>query len=146
VIPEWSFERKRAREKSGFFASAVEHFFIHAWMGSGSMRQGENRSRRKTTFSDARESYGYGQRMRRELLVEAMKNDSTGPDSREVVSWAVAVLLAAAALIGAVSVLAVIVWAVGDVPGWVTLLLGGGLAVGAAAFAWILARALRSRD
>jgi hypothetical protein len=84
--------------------------------------------------------------MRREFLVEAMKDDSTGPDSREVVSWAVAVLLAAAALIGAVSVLAVIVWAVGDVPGWVTLVLGGGLAVGAAAFAWILARALRSRD
>jgi hypothetical protein len=84
--------------------------------------------------------------MRREFLVEAMKNDSTGPDSREVVSWAVAVLLAAAALIGAVSVLAVIVWAVGEVPGWVTLVLGGGLAVGAAAFAWILARALRSRD
>jgi hypothetical protein len=84
--------------------------------------------------------------MRREFLVEAMKNDSTGPDSREVVSWAVAVLLAAAALIGAVSVLAVIVWAVGEVPGWVTLVLGGGLAVGAAAFAWILAKALRSRD
>jgi hypothetical protein len=55
-------------------------------------------------------------------------------------------LLAGAALIGVVSVLAVIMWAVGDVPGWVTLVLGGGLALGAAAFAWILARALRSRD
>ena len=84
--------------------------------------------------------------LRRELLVEAMKDDSTGPDSRAVVSWAVAVLLAAAALIGLVSVLAVIVWAVGDVPGWVTLVLGGGLALGATAFAWILARALRARD
>jgi hypothetical protein len=83
--------------------------------------------------------------MRRELQVEA-KNDSTGPDSREVVSWAVAALLACAALIGIVSVLAVVVWAVGDVPGWVTLVLGGGLAVGATAFAWILARALRSRE
>jgi hypothetical protein len=84
--------------------------------------------------------------MRRELLVEATKDDSTGPDSRAVVSWAVAALLAGAALIGVVSVLAVIMWAVGDVPGWVTLVLGGGLALGAAAFAWILARALRSRE
>ena len=78
--------------------------------------------------------------------MEARKDDSAGPDSREVVSWAVAALLACAALIGVVSVLAVVVWAVGDVPGWVTLVLGGGLAVGAAAFAWILARALRSRE
>lgn len=84
--------------------------------------------------------------MRRELLVEATKDDSTGPDSRVVVSWAVAALLAGAALIGVVSVLAVIMWAVGDVPGWVTLVLGGGLALGAAAFAWILAKALRSKD
>jgi hypothetical protein len=78
--------------------------------------------------------------------VEARKDDSTGPDSREVVSWAVAALLACAALIGAVSVLAVIVWAVNDVPDWVTLVLGGGLALGAAAFAWIIARALKSRE
>ena len=78
--------------------------------------------------------------------MEAMKDDSTGPDSRAVVSWAVAALLAGAALIGVVSVLAVVVWAMGDVPEWVTLVLGGGLALGATAFAWILARALRSRD
>jgi hypothetical protein len=84
--------------------------------------------------------------MRRGLFVEATKDDSTGPDSRAVVSWAVAALLAGAALIGVVSVLAVIMWAVGDVPGWVTLVLGGGLALGVAAFAWILAKALRSKD
>ena len=78
--------------------------------------------------------------------MDARKDDSTGPDSREVVSWVVAALLAGAALVGAVSVLAVIVWAVGDVPGWVTLILGGGLALGATAFAWILARALKSRE
>ncbi|MGI8941753.1 MAG: hypothetical protein ACR2H7_07635 [Actinomycetota bacterium] len=79
--------------------------------------------------------------------MQAMKDEpSRGPDSREVVSWAVAALLACAALIGVVSIVAVIVWAVGDVPQWVTLVLGGGLAVGAAAFAWTLARALRSKE
>jgi hypothetical protein len=35
--------KEKSEEKSGFFASAVEHFFIHAWMGTGSMRQGENK-------------------------------------------------------------------------------------------------------
>ena len=72
-----------------------------------------------------------------------MDDRSTGPGSRDVVSWVVAVLLSGAALIGAVSIVAVVVWAVGDVPGWVTLVLGGGLALGTAAFAWVIARALR---
>jgi hypothetical protein len=55
------------------------------------------------------------------------------------------VLLSGAALIGVVSIVAVVVWAVGDVPDWVTLVLGGGLAVGTAIFAWVIARALRAK-
>ncbi|MGH2700361.1 MAG: hypothetical protein ACRDJ2_01140 [Actinomycetota bacterium] len=79
------------------------------------------------------------------VWVRAMDDRSTGPESRDVVSWVVAVLLSGAALIGVVSIVAVVVWAVGDVPGWVTLVLGGGLAVGTAVFAWVIARALRAR-
>jgi hypothetical protein len=74
-----------------------------------------------------------------------MDDRSTGPESRDVVSWVVAVLLSGAALIGVVSIVAVIVWAVGDVPEWVTLVLGGGLAVGTAVFAWVIARALSAK-
>jgi hypothetical protein len=74
-----------------------------------------------------------------------MDDSSTGPGSRDVVSWVVAVVLSGAALIGVVSIITVVVWVVGDVPGWVTLALGGGLALGTAAFAWIIARALRAK-
>jgi hypothetical protein len=77
--------------------------------------------------------------------VQVMDDRSTGPGSRDVVSWVVAVLLSGAALIGVVSIVAAVVWAVGDVPGWVTLALGGGLALGTAAFAWVIARALRAK-
>lgn len=59
--------------------------------------------------------------------------------------WGVAVVLAGAALIGGFSLLAVFVWAAEDVPGWAMLVLGGGLAVGTAVFAWVVAAALRSR-
>jgi hypothetical protein len=138
--------RKESEEKSGFFTSVVEHFLIHAWMGIATRTGGSEKKFSKQLSRTPGSLTAVDSELRRESLVEAMKDDSTGPDSRAVVSWAVAVLLAAAALIGVVSVLAVIVWAVGDVPGWVTLVLGGGLALGATAFAWMLARALRARD
>lgn len=76
-----------------------------------------------------------------------MNDRTTGPNSREVVSWAVAAFLAGAALIGVLALVVVVIFAIGDeVPGWITLLLGGGLALGAAIFAWILAKALRSKQ
>lgn len=75
-----------------------------------------------------------------------MNDRSAGPGSRDVVSWVVAVLLSCAALVGVVSIVAVVVWAIGDVPGWVTVALGGGLAAGTAVFAWVIARALRVKQ
>ena len=71
---------------------------------------------------------------------------SNGPDGRAVLRWVLAGLLALVALIGAVSVVTVMVWAAEEVPGWVTLLIGGGLALGTAAFAWVIASALRSSE
>jgi hypothetical protein len=75
-------------------------------------------------------------------------NDETsgGPDGRSVLRWLIAGLLALVALVGTVSVVAVFVWAANDVPAWLTLVVGGGLALGTAAFAWVVASALRSHD
>jgi hypothetical protein len=53
--PEWSFEEK-SEEKSGFFASVVEHFLIHAWMGIATRSGVAEKEALETTFSDARES------------------------------------------------------------------------------------------
>ena len=78
--------------------------------------------------------------------MRVMRRDSPDSDVRSVRRWAVAALLAFAALVGGFSLLAVFVWAAEDVPGWVTLVLGGGLAVGAAVFAWVIASALRSKE
>lgn len=80
-------------------------------------------------------------------MVRTTNDDvSNGPDGRSVLRWVVAGVLALVALIGAMSIIAVFVWAAGDLPGWLTIVLGGGVAVGTAAFAWIIASALRSND
>ena len=71
---------------------------------------------------------------------------SDAPDGRSVLRWFVAGLLAMVALIGAVSIVAVFVFSAEEVPGWLTLVLGGGLALGSAVFAWVIASALRSSD
>ena len=71
---------------------------------------------------------------------------SNGPDGRAVLRWVVAGILAFVALVGAVSILTIFVLAAEDIPGWLTLVLGGGLALGTAAFAWVIASALRSID
>ncbi|MGH2736489.1 MAG: hypothetical protein ACRDKZ_12995 [Actinomycetota bacterium] len=78
--------------------------------------------------------------------MQVMRHDSPDSDVRNLRRWAFAALLAFAVLLGGFSVLAVFVWAAEDVPGWVTLVLGGGLAVGAAVFAWVVASALRSKN
>lgn len=71
---------------------------------------------------------------------------SNGPDGRSVLRWVVAGVLALVALIGAMSIVAVFVWAAGDLPGWLIVALGAGLSIGTAVFAWVIASALRSTD
>ena len=64
---------------------------------------------------------------------------------RSAARWGVASVLAIVALVGLMSLAVVIVWALGDdLPDWATSALGVGLTLGAAGFAWIIARALRS--
>ena len=77
--------------------------------------------------------------------MQVIDERSSRSETRTVMRWVVAALLAFAALIGGFSLIAVFVWAAEDIPGWVTLALGGGLAIGTAAFAWIVASALRSK-
>ena len=80
-------------------------------------------------------------------MVSRTNNDaSNGPDGRSILRWLLASLLAFVALIGATSVVAVFLWAAEDVPGWVSLVVGAGLAAGTAAFAWVIASALSSND
>jgi uncharacterized membrane protein YqjE len=71
---------------------------------------------------------------------------SKAPDGRSVLRWTVAGVLALVALVGAMSIVVVFVWAAGDLPAWLTVVLGGGLVIGTVAFAWVIASALRSND
>jgi hypothetical protein len=67
------------------------------------------------------------------------------PETDDVVRWAAAGIVAAAALLGLVVLVAYIVYVL-EPPGWLQTVLGVGLAVGAAVFAWLLAAALRKED
>lgn len=76
-----------------------------------------------------------------------MMTDDRRDGAKDIARWGLAAVLAAVALVGLFSVVAAFVWALGpDLPGWVTTVLGAVLAVLAAAFAWVVATALRRRD
>lgn len=63
--------------------------------------------------------------------------------TREMTRWLIAAAIAAVALMGLGTLVAAIVFFV-DVPGWVQAVGGIVLAVGTAAFAWLVASALAS--
>jgi membrane protein implicated in regulation of membrane protease activity len=63
--------------------------------------------------------------------------------TREMTRWLIAAGIAAVALMGLFTLLAAIVFFV-EVPGWVQSAGGIGVAIGAAAFAWLVASALGS--
>lgn len=67
------------------------------------------------------------------------------PQSEDVMRWVAAGIVAAAALLGLVVLVAMIVYAL-QPPGWLQMVLGVVMAAGAAFFAWLLASALRKDD
>jgi hypothetical protein len=68
--------------------------------------------------------------------------ETRSSEARKLGRWVLAAVLACAALLGGFSLLAVFVWAAGDLPDWLVAVLGGGLALGSTIFAWIVASAL----
>lgn len=69
----------------------------------------------------------------------------SGPESDDVVRWVAAGIVAAAALLGLVVLVTMIVYVL-QPPGWLQTVLGVGMAAGAVVFAWLLASALRKDD
>lgn len=67
------------------------------------------------------------------------------PESDDVVRWVAAGIVAAAALLGLVVLVTIVVYAL-QPPGWLQTVLGLALAAGAVFFAWLLASALRKDD
>ena len=67
------------------------------------------------------------------------------PRPDEVVRWATAAFLAAAALLGLVVLAAVLTFAL-EPPAWIQVVIGVVMAAGAAFFAWLIASALRKDD
>lgn len=67
------------------------------------------------------------------------------PASGDVVRWVTAGAVAAAALLGLVVLVSLIVYVL-EPPGWLQTVLGVGMAAGAVFFAWLLASALRKSD
>lgn len=67
------------------------------------------------------------------------------PESDDVVRWVAAGIVAAAALLGLVVLVTIVVYAL-QPPGWLQTILGLAMAAGAVFFAWLLASALRKDD
>lgn len=67
------------------------------------------------------------------------------PESEDVVRWVAAGVVAAAALLGLLVLVAIVAYVL-EPPGWVQMVLGVAMAVGATVFAWLLASALRNDD
>ncbi|HVL63960.1 MAG TPA: hypothetical protein VM573_02195 [Actinomycetota bacterium] len=73
------------------------------------------------------------------------KNTMDRQFADQAARWVIAALIACVALIGIVLLVGALVVAL-DPPMWAAVVLGTGLALGAAAFAWLVASALASRD
>ena len=70
---------------------------------------------------------------------------SSPPEPDDVVRWVTAGIVAAAALLGLVVLVTIVVYAL-QPPGWLQTVLGLAMAAGAVFFAWLLASALRKDD
>lgn len=77
--------------------------------------------------------------------MEPRRGSVDAPESVDFMRWVAAGVVAAAALLGLVVLVAIIAYAL-QPPGWVQMVLGVAMAVGAAIFAWLLASALRKDD
>lgn len=64
------------------------------------------------------------------------------PESSDVMRWVAAGIVAAAALLGLVVLVAIVVYAL-QPPGWLQIVVGVAMVAGTVFFAWLLASALR---